>query len=137
NRLPASRWNGFATVGTGRTGEISELIGDQRAIGARLADGLAVVERLDSRYLAALVLDAVGDLGEQALASRPVGVGPLGLVGLPRGVDRTIDVVAVACLCLGEHFPGRGIARLERLARSAFDPFAADVEVVRLGEQFV
>ena len=54
---------GLAGVGEQAAGEVAEVVDGVRDVdGARLADGLAVVERLDEGEVLGVLLDDVGDL---------------------------------------------------------------------------
>ena len=80
---------------------------------ARLADRLAVVERLEHRQLAGALLQDAGD-PEQVLAALPGRqLGPDLVVGLARRGHRAVDVGLAGLGDLGEHLLGRGADRLE------------------------
>ena len=98
----------------GPAGVVEEVRGDQRDVDvARLADRLAVVERLEHRELARPLLDDPGD-AEQVLAAlarrhrRPhLLVRPAG------GGDGAVDVGRAGLGDLGQHLLGGGVDRLE------------------------
>ena len=81
-----------AFLGAHDAGEIAPMVDHQRHVGMRrLADRLAVVERLDQRQQVEIGFELVGDLVQDARAFLHGGLAP-GVLGLVRGVERQFDV---------------------------------------------
>src|SRR5918996_1606541 len=103
---------------------------------ARLADGLAAVERLEHGELARAFLEDARD-AEQVL--RPLArseSGPAVLEGVARGLHGEVDVLRAGVRDLGERLLRRRVhARLE-LVRARLDELAADEEPVALLEAY-
>ena len=89
---------------------VEEVRGRERDVDvARLADRLAVVERLEHGELAGALLDRARDAEEVLRALAPGQVAPDGLVGLARGRDGGVDVGRPGLGDLGERrAPSRG-----------------------------
>jgi hypothetical protein len=69
------------------------MVDPERQIGVRrLTDRLAVVDRLDQRQQAQLLLQPVGDLVQDARAFGNRGAAP-GILGRVRGVEREFDIL--------------------------------------------
>ncbi len=110
--------------------EIAEMVDRQRQVGGgRLADRLAVVDRLDQREEVQLLLHPIGDLQQDAAALGGRGAAP-GVLGLVRGVQRQLDILGGAARDLAD-----GLARdrrgiVEILPAHGGNPLAADEIVV-------
>ena len=123
---------GLAGVGEQAAGEVAEVVDRVRDVdGARLADGLAVVERLDKGEMLGVLLDDVGDLVQDDGALGLVGLAP-GLERLPCRVDRAIDVVFGGVGDGGELLAVCGAVGVDGAAVGCVDPLAADVELIGL-----
>ena len=98
----------------GPTGVVEEVRRGERDVDvARLADRLAVVERLHDREFARTLLDQSGDAKEILRALGAGRLRPHLVVGAARGGDRPVDVGAAR---LGDHRKGlfvRGVDRRE------------------------
>ena len=110
---------------------VEEPRGHQRDVDvARLADRLAVVERLEHGELAGAFLQDARDAVEilPALARRHLRPDPV--VRAARGLHRAVDVGLAGLADLGEHLFGRGADRLERTAVDRVDELAVDEQAV-------
>src|SRR5438309_1494735 len=101
---------------------------------ARLADGLAAVQRLDDRELARALLEDARDPEEvlRALARTELRP-PLG-VRLARGLHRAIDIGLPRLRDLGERLLACRIDGRVALVRERLEELAADVEPVAILE---
>src|SRR5918996_688235 len=101
---------------------------------ARLADGLASVERLEHRELARALLEDARDAEEvlRPLACREPG--PAVLERVAGGPDREIDVLSARVGDVRELLLRRRAERRLELARARLDPLAPDEEPVALVE---
>ena len=123
---------GLARVGQQAPGEVAEVIDRVRHVdGARLADGLAVVERFEQRELLGVLLDDVGDLVQNDGARGLVGIAP-GLERLPRRIDGGVHVFLGGVGDGGELLAVGRAEHVERRAVGGVNPLAADVELVGL-----
>ena len=124
-----------AFLGAQYAGEVAEMIDRQRQIGeGRLAQRLAVVERLDERDEVELLLEDVGDLVED--------LGPLGRRGLapavPRlvsGIQRELDVGRRRARDVAQFPTCHGARVVEVAALDGRYPPAADEVVVFFADQ--
>ena len=114
---------------------VEEVGSDQRKVDvARLADGLAVVQRLEDGQLARPLLDQARDpeevLAPVSAAHRPPGA----LVGVARGPHRPVDVLAAGLGDLREDLLRRRVDRLEGRAPDGVGELAVDEQAVRRGD---
>ena len=114
----------------GPAGVVEEVRGRERHVDvARLADRLAVVERLQHRELAGSLLDRARDAEEVLRALAPGQVAPDRLVGGPRRRDRGVDVAGPGLGHVGQRLGRGGVDRGHRLARAGAE-LAADEDPV-------
>ena len=120
----------------GPAGVVEEVRRDQRDVHvARLADRLAVVERLEHGELARPFLDDPGD-AEQVLGPLPARHDRPGvLVGLAGGGDRPVHVGGTGLGHLGQDLLGGRRDGLERVAVHAGAELAVDEEPVGLAQR--
>ena len=117
-------------LGADAAGEVAEVVDGERQVGGRrLADRLAVVERLDHRQHRQPLLHAVGDLVENARALGGRCLGP-GVLGGMRGIERLLDVLGGRAGDLAQRPAGHRRQVREVLAAHRRHPFAADEVVV-------
>jgi hypothetical protein len=101
---------------------------------AALADGLAVVDRLEHGQLARPLLDQAGQ-PVQVLAPLAGGQArPGAVVGLAGGVDGPVHVLGAGRHHLGQHLLGGGVDGLERRAVDRLDHLAVDEQAVAGGD---
>jgi hypothetical protein len=99
---------------------------------SRLEDRLAVVERVEQRELFLVLLDQIADAPHDLAALGGRHLGPRAVLErVARRGDRTIDVVLVALVDIGELLLGRRVDRRERLAGGRRHPFTADQQLLR------
>ncbi|CAH0263676.1 hypothetical protein SRABI76_03553 [Microbacterium oxydans] len=111
-------------------GEVAEVVDRERDVGGeRLAHRLAVLPGLGDGDLLEVLLDAVGDPVEDDGALRRARLAPA-REGLPRDLDRPIDVFARATADFRERLAVDGADVLEVLALDRIDELAADVVAV-------
>ena len=114
------------------TGEVAEVIDRERNVRRhRLADRLAVVDRLGIGEQFKVLLDAIGDLQQQVRALGRRRAAPAVSRGV-RGVQRKLDVFARGARGLGVDLAGDRRDDIEVRALDGCDPLAAD-EVVVVG----
>ena len=114
--------------------EIPEMIGAERDVdGARLANGLAVVERFDAGKELGVLVDDIGDLQQDVRALDRLDRFPCGKRG-PRRLNRGIDVFLRGIGARGEHLAGRRILRLERASVGCGHERAVDIQSIRFFE---
>ena len=114
----------------GPAGVVEEVRGRERDVDvARLADRLAVVERLEHRELAGALLDRARDAEEVLRALAPGQVAPDRLVRGPRRRDGGVDVAGPGLGDLGQRLGRRGVDRRHRLARAGAE-LAVDEDAV-------
>ncbi len=119
-----------AFLGAQAAGEVTEVVDGERNVGGhRLADRLAVVERLDHRDQLEIALHAIGDLEQHAGAHGRRGVAPLG-THLVRRIKREFDVFGRRPGDFAERLAGDGRQVGEVLALDGSDPLAADKVVI-------
>ena len=124
-----------AFLGAHDAGEIAQMVDDQRHVGMRrLADRLAVVERLDQRQQIEIAFHLVGDPVQDARALLDRGLAP-GVLGLMRGIERELDVGRRGAGDLTEPLAGDRARIVEILAFDRRDPFSADEIVVAVADQ--
>ena len=124
-----------AFLGAHDAGEIAPVIDDERHVGmGRLADRLAVVERLDQRQQVEIGFQLVGDLVEDARAFGDRGLAP-GILGLVGGIEREFDVGRRGARHLAELLAGDRARIVEVASLDRRDPFAADEIVVAVADQ--
>jgi hypothetical protein len=73
-----------------------------------------------------MLLDEISELQEQALPFKRFDLAPRTFEGAAGGGNRAVDVLRVAFGHGRQHLAGRGIERLELLARGRIDPLAVD-----------
>ncbi len=116
-------------------GEIAEMIDGERDVGGRrLADRLAVVDRLDEASRLRFALHAVGDLVQEPRALGGRRLAP-GFARRMRGVERELDVFGGRARDLADRLAGDRADIVEILALDRRDPFAADEIVVALPQR--
>ena len=121
---------GLSRIGQQHAGEVTEMIDRVRHVdGARLANGLAVVQRLEQSELLGVLFDEVGHLVQDNSALGLRGLAP-GFERLPSSVDRAVDVFLGGIGNNGKLFTVGGAVHVERAAVRRVDPFAADVELI-------
>ena len=121
---------GLSRIGQQHAGEVTEMIDRVRHVdGARLANGLAVVQRLQQSELLGVLFDEVGHLVQDNSALGLRGLAP-GFERLPSSVDRAVDVFLGGIGNNGKLFTVGGAVHVERAAVRRVDPFAADVELI-------
>ena len=97
-------------------GEVAEVVDGERQVGGhRLADRLAVVDRLDGGQGRQVVLDAVGDLEQHGGAGGGSRLAP-GVGGGVGGVERLVDVLGGRAGDLADELAADRRAVLEILA---------------------
>ncbi len=103
-------------------GEVAEVIDGERQVGGhRLADRLAVVDRLDGGELGEVRLHAVGDLEQDGGAGGRRRLAP-GVGGGVRGVERLLDVLGGRAGDLADDLAADRRAVLEVLALAPAAP---------------
>ena len=109
-------------------GHVVEQVRGQRHVrGLRHGERLAVVQRLELGQLVGVLEDQVADPPDDP---SPLGRGhpaPRALLERPaRRPHRPVDVLGIALGDPGERLAGRGVGRLERLARRRVAPLPVD-----------
>ena len=93
------------------------MLTDALHIPLRVADRLAAVERLERRQLVGILLDQVGQLEHEPAAIGGVHRAPgARFQGLPRRLDRPVDVGRARRRDLRDRLAGRRVVRLELTA---------------------
>jgi hypothetical protein len=94
---------------------------------ARVADRLAVVERLEFGNLIGVAFEKIGELPNQlaAILRRGLRLGA-GLEGAQWGFDGFVDIGCIGLGHSGNHLTGRWVEHVEPLARSGVLPIAVD-----------
>ncbi len=88
------------------TGEIAEMIGDERNVGSRrLADRLAIVERLGHGEDGQPVFDDLRDFDQKLGAGGGRGLRPFFLRGM-RGIERELYVLGAGACDLADRLAG-------------------------------
>jgi hypothetical protein len=94
---------------------------------ARVADRLAVVERLEFGNLIGVAFEKIGQLPNQLAAILRRGLRPgAGLEGASCGFDGFVDIGCIGLGHSGNHLTGRWVEHVEPLARSGVLPIAVD-----------
>src|SRR5690606_22876615 len=92
---------------------VAEAVDDLPDVDLRLADRLAVVQRLEARELRAARLDHVRDLPEQAAPLRGIQPAPRARKRRARRLDGRIDLPGPRLGDLRDDLPRRGVQRRE------------------------
>ena len=111
----------------GPAGVVAKAVDDALHVAARIADGLAAVERFEDGHVLGIFLDQVGEAEEQPAAVGGVHRGPRAfLQGLARGLDGPVNVFLAALGHLADGLAGCRVDGGESLVRSAIDELAVD-----------
>ena len=90
------------------------------------AEGLAVVESLDSSEQVCVLLEEIGELHEKLSAVLGGLLPPWALEGLACGGDSDVDILLGSLLDGADDLLGRGVDDLEGLAVDGLDEFVVD-----------
>ena len=124
-----------AFLGAQRAGEVAPMVDAERQVGmGRLADRLAIVERLDKGEKIEILLHAVGDLEQNvgAVGDRRPGPGVLGGMG---GVERELDVSRRRARDRAQPLTGDRARVVEIAPLDRGDPLAADEVAVFVADE--
>src|SRR5262249_793537 len=113
----------------GPAGVVAKGVDDTLDVAARVADGLAAVERLQFGQFLRVLLDEVGEDEHEAPGVGGVHLRPgAALEGLAGGLDGAIDVLGGAFAHLGDDLAGGGVVGVEGLALDGVNELVVDEE---------
>ncbi len=120
--------DGLAFDFVGPAGVVAIAIDDEREVGShRIAQWLAVVERLQLGEFVLVLFDQVGELVHKAAALARIHLLPRALVErLARGFGGLVNVGLVTLGDVGDHLAGGRVEGLEGLAALGVKPLAVD-----------